>query len=103
MITPSSLQVFATRSSGSDVTARGLTNAYAQTLAGVFPTESKPFEVELVVAEPDPHGVGRLARQDCHPAAPFRRRLRGYQVPAGVEGERDQDGALALDQVVAGR
>lgn len=35
----------------SDVTARGLTNAYAQTLAGVFTTESKPFEVELVVAE----------------------------------------------------
>ncbi|UZD63833.1 proteasome subunit alpha [Brevibacterium sp. JSBI002] len=34
-----------------DVTARGLTNAYAQTLAGVFTTESKPFEVELVVAE----------------------------------------------------
>ncbi|MDN5805639.1 MAG: proteasome subunit alpha [Brevibacterium sp.] len=35
----------------SDVTARGLTNAYAQTLAGVFTTEAKPFEVELVVAE----------------------------------------------------
>lgn len=34
-----------------DVTARGLTNTYAQTLAGVFTTESKPFEVELVVAE----------------------------------------------------
>lgn len=34
-----------------DVTARGLTNAYAQTLAGVFTTESKPFEVEIVVAE----------------------------------------------------
>lgn len=34
-----------------DVTARGLTNAYAQTLASVFTTESKPFEVELVVAE----------------------------------------------------
>ncbi|GAB3053647.1 proteasome subunit alpha [Sediminivirga luteola] len=34
-----------------DVSARGLTNAYAQTLAGVFTTESKPLEVELVVAE----------------------------------------------------
>jgi proteasome alpha subunit len=34
----------------SDVTARGLANAYAQTLGAVF-TESKPLEVELVVAE----------------------------------------------------
>ena len=34
-----------------DVTARGLTNAYAQTLASVFTTESKPFEVEIIVAE----------------------------------------------------
>ncbi|MGC3021194.1 MULTISPECIES: proteasome subunit alpha [unclassified Brevibacterium] len=42
-----------------DVTARGLTNAYAQTLAGVFTTESKPFEVELVVAE-----LGHTAEHD---------------------------------------
>jgi proteasome alpha subunit len=35
----------------SDVTARGLANAYAQTLGTVFTTESKPLEVELVVAE----------------------------------------------------
>lgn len=34
-----------------DVTARGLANAYAQTLGTAFTTESKPFEVELVVAE----------------------------------------------------
>ena len=40
-----------------DVTARGLANAYAQTLGTVFTTESKPLEVELVVAE-----VGREAR-----------------------------------------
>ena len=40
----------------SDVTARGLANAYAQTLGTIFTTESKPYEVELVVAEvgPDP-------------------------------------------------
>ena len=42
-----------------DVTARGLTNAYAQTLASVFTTESKPFEVELVVAE-----LGETPAQD---------------------------------------
>ena len=34
-----------------DVTSRGLANAYAQTLGTVFTTESKPLEVELVVAE----------------------------------------------------
>ncbi len=34
-----------------DVSARGLANAYAQTLGTVFTTEAKPLEVELVVAE----------------------------------------------------
>ena len=42
-----------------DVTARGLANAYAQTLGTVFTTESKPLEVELVVVE-----VGREAAGD---------------------------------------
>ncbi|WP_119730597.1 MULTISPECIES: proteasome subunit alpha [Thermomonospora] len=34
-----------------DVTARGLANAYAQTLGTIFTDSSKPYEVELVVAE----------------------------------------------------
>ncbi len=38
----------------SDVSARALANAYAQTLGTVFTTESKPLEVELVVAEVGP-------------------------------------------------
>ncbi|WP_432548546.1 proteasome subunit alpha [Kineococcus sp. SYSU DK004] len=42
-----------------DVTARGLANAYAQTLGTVFTTGPKPYEVELVVAE-----VGRTPEQD---------------------------------------
>lgn len=42
-----------------DVTARGLANAYAQTLGTVFTTESKPLEVELCVAE-----VGREPASD---------------------------------------
>ncbi len=42
-----------------DVNARGLANAYAQTLGTVFTTESKPLEVELVVAE-----VGTTPRTD---------------------------------------
>lgn len=42
----------------SDVSARALANAYAQTLGTVFTTESKPYEVELAVAEvgPTPDG-----------------------------------------------
>ena len=43
----------------SDVTARGLANAYAQTLGTVFTQESKPYEVEIVVAE-----VGLTPEQD---------------------------------------
>ncbi|GAB3567067.1 proteasome subunit alpha [Spelaeicoccus albus] len=35
----------------SDVSARGLANAYAQTLGAVFTTEQKPYEVEIVVGE----------------------------------------------------
>jgi proteasome alpha subunit len=42
-----------------DVTARGLASVYAQSLGAVFTAESKPFEVELVVAE-----VGRSQEAD---------------------------------------
>jgi len=41
-----------------DVNARGLANAYAQTLGTVFTTESKPLEVELVVAEVGAEAAG---------------------------------------------
>ena len=43
----------------SDVTARGLANAYAQTLGTVFTEDQKPYEVEIVVAE-----VGRTQPED---------------------------------------
>ena len=42
-----------------DVTARGLANAYAQTLGSVFTQESKPLEVEIVVAQ-----VGQTSADD---------------------------------------
>ncbi len=42
-----------------DVTGRGLANAYAQTLGTIFTQESKPYEVEIVVAE-----VGQTAESD---------------------------------------
>ncbi len=39
-----------------DVTARGLANAYSQSLGQIFTHEVKPYEIEVVVAEigPDP-------------------------------------------------
>ncbi len=43
----------------SDVTARSLANAYAQTLGTVFTEAPKPYEVEIVVAE-----VGATAADD---------------------------------------
>jgi proteasome alpha subunit len=42
-----------------DVTSRGLANAYAQTLGTIFTESSKPYEVEIVVAE-----VGSSAGDD---------------------------------------
>jgi proteasome alpha subunit len=42
-----------------DVTARGLANAYAQTLGAIFTEQSKPYEVEICVAQ-----VGASADED---------------------------------------
>lgn len=48
----------------SDVTARGLANAYAQTLGTIFTQEPKPYEIEICVAEvgqdPDHDQIYRL-------------------------------------------
>jgi proteasome alpha subunit len=38
----------------SDVTAKGLANAYSQTLGHVFTQEVKPYEVEIMIAEVGP-------------------------------------------------
>ena len=63
-----------------DVTARGLANAYAQTLGTVFTQESKPYEVEIVVAEvgrdrrrrPDlPADLRRLGRRRARASSPW--------------------------------
>jgi proteasome alpha subunit len=42
-----------------DVTGRGLANVFAQTLGTIFTVESKPYEVEIVIAE-----VGESADDD---------------------------------------
>jgi proteasome alpha subunit len=45
--------------SRSDVTAKGLANAYAQVLGQIFTQEVKPYEVEIMVAE-----VGKASGED---------------------------------------
>jgi proteasome alpha subunit len=80
-----------------DVNARGLANAYAQTLGTVFTTESKPLEVELVVAEvgtsPEGDQIYRLSYDgsvaDEH----------GYVV---MGGQADRLGTLLADEWRAG-
>src|SRR6195952_3809169 len=42
-----------------DVTARGLANAYAQSLGSIFTEQQKPYEVEICVAE-----VGDVAGEE---------------------------------------
>lgn len=42
-----------------DVTGRGLANVFAQTLGSIFTVESKPYEVEIVIAE-----VGETTDED---------------------------------------
>jgi proteasome alpha subunit len=42
-----------------DVTGRGLANVFAQTLGTIFTVESKPYEVEIVIAE-----VGETPEED---------------------------------------
>jgi proteasome alpha subunit len=49
--------------SRTDVTAKSLANAYAQTLGHVFTQEVKPFEVEVMVVEiGDDHETSRIYR-----------------------------------------
>jgi proteasome alpha subunit len=48
-----------------DVTAKGLANAYAQTLGQIFTHEMKPYEIEVMIAEigdrPDDTKIYRIA------------------------------------------
>ncbi len=89
----------------SDVTVRGLANAYAQTLGTVFSTEAKPWEVEIVVAEvgetpagdqvyrltydgsvADEHGVVVMGGQADQVASTLRERWReGLDLAGAIE------------------
>src|SRR2546421_7536768 len=59
-----------------DVTARSLATAYAQTLGAIFTEQSKPFEVEICVAEvgptPDRDELYRLTLDGSVPDEPGR-------------------------------
>ena len=69
-----------------DVTARALANTYAQTLGAVFTQESKPFEIEIVVAEV---GLDRRRRPDL-PA--HLRRLGCRRAGLRRDGRREREG-----------
>jgi proteasome alpha subunit len=75
-----------------DVNARGLANAYAQTLGTVFTTESKPLEVELVVAE-----VGRTAAQDQLYRISYDGSVADEQGVVVMGGQADQLGRVLQD------
>ena len=89
-----------------DVSVRGLANAYAQTLGTVFTTESKPLEVEIVVAEVGRAGVGRPdlpAR--LRRLGDRRARLRGHGRPGRTARARSSPRAgapgMTLPEVLA--
>ena len=73
-----------------DVTGRGLANAYAQTLGTIFTQESKPYEVEIVVAEV---GRDRRRRPDVPPHLRRLGRRRARFRRDGRAGRVDHDRA----------
>ncbi|MCG2797852.1 MAG: proteasome subunit alpha [Cellulomonas sp.] len=80
-----------------DVTARGLANAYAQTLGTVFTTESKPLEVELVVAEVGADPVADQLYRLTYDGSVAEEQ--GYVV---MGGQAERLGALVAEQWQAG-
>ena len=78
-----------------DVTAKGLANAYAQTLGQIFTHEMKPYEIEVMIAEigdePEDTKIYRIqfdgTLQD----------VRGYGAMGGMEEELAERLAAAAD------
>ncbi len=68
-----------------DVTAKGLANAYAQTLGQIFTHEMKPYEIEIMIAEiggdPDDTRIYRIM---------FDGTLRDVQTFAAMGGMEDE-------------
>jgi len=67
-----------------DVTAKGLANAYAQTLGQVFTHEVKPYEIEVIVAE-----VGDAAADNRIYRVQFDGTLRDLQHFGAIGGDED--------------
>lgn len=78
-----------------DVTAKGLANAYAQTLGQIFTHEMKPYEIEVLIAEigatPDDTEIYRIQFDGTL------RDMRGFGAMGGNEDELAERLASALD------
>ena len=68
-----------------DVTAKGLANAYAQTLGQIFTHEMKPYEIEVMIAEvgdsPEDTKIYRIQFDGTL------RDVRGYGAMGGMDDE----------------
>jgi proteasome alpha subunit len=87
-----------------DVTGRTLANAYANALGSAFTESTKPFEVELIVAEVTEHGVelyhilydGSIWDEDGFVAIGGSAEALNTKVGEGYTAGMDRDGALRL-------
>jgi proteasome alpha subunit len=89
----------------SDVTGRGLANAYSQTLGQIFSHEVKPYEVDIIVAE-----VGATRDDDTLFRIQFDGTLRTAEAVAVLGAEEDEiteellsarTDAMGLDNAIA--
>ncbi len=79
-----------------DVTAKGLANAYAQTLGQIFTHEMKPYEIEVMIAE-----IGNEAADTKIYRIQFDGTLRDV-VGAGAMGGMEEELAERLDAAADG-
>jgi len=80
-----------------DVTARGLANWYAQALGTIFTESTKPFEVEIVVAE-----VGDRAERDQIYRITFDGSVADEHGFVAMGGQADQVAAILKDRYADG-
>ncbi|MDP9182743.1 MAG: proteasome subunit alpha [Actinomycetota bacterium] len=88
----------------SDVTSRGLANAYAQTLGTIFTESGKPYEIELTVAEVgDGPGDDQLYRLTYDGSVAEEHAfivMGGNAEPIANVVKEEHDGAADLDSAV---
>jgi proteasome alpha subunit len=81
----------------SDVTAKGLANAYAQALGQIFTQEVKPYEVEIMIAE-----VGLTNAADLLFKVTYDGTLYAEDHFAAIGGQEEQLSAYLREQFRAG-